>query len=314
MLPAMPPANTAASATERRTLAMSSEASLMDAFDEALPGISPGVFDEADFRAIAEIAHKEAGIVLPEGKAMLVFARLSPLVRNTNCATFASYVIRIREDVAERRRAICALTASRATFYQHSRQFEHFAQIVRPGYVERLLSGGKVRLWSAGCASGADTWAMLMTLLGEDVAQGEALAKTDLRLLGTDIATHTITTARAATYRTEDLKPLPAPLRQAWTQLHGEHSTIAPEIQQLARFRPLHLLDEWPMQGQFDTIFCSTGLRHFDDAARERLVLRLAEHLSPGGWLYLGDDDVEIESAGEVLMPAGLATYQKRKV
>ncbi|WP_298284256.1 CheR family methyltransferase [Novosphingobium sp.] len=304
----MPPAST----TGQRAHATSSEASLMDAFDAALPGISPGVFDAADFRAIAEIAHKEAGIVLPEGKAMLVFARLSPLVRNTNCATFASYVIRIREDVAERRRAICALTASRATFYQHPHQFEHFAHTVRPGYVERLLSGGKVRLWSAGCASGADAWALLITLLGDDVAQGEALAKADLRLLGTDIATPAIATARAATYRTEDLKPLPAPLRQAWTHAHGEHSTIAPQIQQLTRFRAHNLLDEWPMQGQFDTIFCRTALRHFDDAARERLVLRLAEQLTPGGWLYLGDGDVVSAAAGEVLLQAGPATYQKQ--
>jgi len=94
----MPPERT----TGPLPLSSNGEASLMDAFDAALPGVSPGVFDEADFRAIAEIAYKEAGIILPEGKSMLVFARLSPLVRNTNCATFASYVIRIREDVAER--------------------------------------------------------------------------------------------------------------------------------------------------------------------------------------------------------------------
>ena len=39
--------------------------SLMDALDASMPGVSPGVFDEADFRAISEIAHAEAGIVLP---------------------------------------------------------------------------------------------------------------------------------------------------------------------------------------------------------------------------------------------------------
>ncbi len=303
----MPPERT----TGPLPLSSNGEASLMDAFDAALPGVSPGVFDEADFRAIAEIAYKEAGIILPEGKSMLLFARLSPLVRNTNCATFASYVIRIREDVAERRRAICALTTSHAAFYQHPRQFEHFAQTVRPGYVQRLLNGGKVRLWSAGCASGADAWAMLMTLLGDDQAQGEALTKADLRLLGTDIAIPAIATARAATYRTDDLKPLPALLRQAWTHPHGEESTIAPQIQQLARFRPLNLLGEWPMQGQFDIIFCRTALRHFDDTARERLVLRLAEHLSPGGWLYLGDGEAIPGAIGDVLEHAGPAVFQK---
>ena len=38
---------------------------MMEALDATMPGISPGIFDEADFRAISEIAHAEAGIVLP---------------------------------------------------------------------------------------------------------------------------------------------------------------------------------------------------------------------------------------------------------
>lgn len=303
----MPPERT----TGPLPLSSNGEASLMDAFDAALPGVSPGVFDEADFRAIAEIAYKEAGIILPEGKSMLVFARLSPLVRNTNCATFASYVIRIREDVAERRRAICALTTSHAAFYQHPRQFEHFAQTVRPGYVQRLLNGGKVRLWSAGCGNGAEAWGLLMTLLGDDVPQGKTLAKSDLRLLATDTSAATIETAREATYRNEDLSPLPEPLREAWTHPCGEQSTIAREIQQIARLRTLNLLDEWPLQGQFDTIFCRNTLRQFDETTREQVVLRLAKQLNPGGWLYLDDGEAIPGAIGDVLEHAGPAVFQK---
>jgi hypothetical protein len=50
--------------------------------------VSPGL-RRRRFQAISEIAHREAGIVLPPGKAMLVYSRLAPLVRDSGCQTFA---------------------------------------------------------------------------------------------------------------------------------------------------------------------------------------------------------------------------------
>lgn len=285
---------------------------LMDALDASMPGISPGIYDEADFRAIADIAHAEAGIVLPAGKAMLVYSRLAPLVRDSNCATFGSYVMRIRENPAERQKAICALTTNHTFFYREAHHFEHFAQQVRPGYVQRLQTGGKVRLWSAGCSSGEETWSLLMTLLGTDPAEGKAIARRDLRLLASDIAAHALAKARSATYRAEDLKAVPEALRRIWTEIEGEDAVIAPEVQQLARFRMLNLLGPWPMQGRFDTIFCRNVMIYFDNPTKERLVQRFAEVLSPGGWLYIGHSERVTGPALDLLSTEGPTIYRKR--
>jgi chemotaxis protein methyltransferase CheR len=83
-------------------------------FRDHLPGISPGIYSAGDFQAISVIADAEAGIVLTEATALLVFSLLAPLVRHSGCATFESYVMRIREDEAERRRAIAALLSHHA--------------------------------------------------------------------------------------------------------------------------------------------------------------------------------------------------------
>jgi chemotaxis protein methyltransferase CheR len=286
--------------------------SLMDALDASMPGVSPGVFDEADFRAISEIAHAEAGIVLPSGKAMLVYSRLAPLVRDSGCVTFGAYVLRIREDLAERQKAICALTTNHTFFYREAHHFEHFASDVRPEYIDRLQRGGKVRLWSAGCSSGEETWSLLMTLLGEDAGAGHAIARRDLRLLASDIASHALAKARAATYRAEDLKPVPEALRRAWTRTTGDECTIDPAVQQIARFRSLNLLGDWPMQGQFDTIFCRNVMIYFDGPTKERLVARFTEKLAPGGWLYIGHSERVTGPALDQLSTMGPTIYRKR--
>ena len=60
------------------------------AFKEPMPGISPGVYDAADFRAVAEIVHAGAGIVLSDNKSMLVYSRLAPMVRERTSAAAAA--------------------------------------------------------------------------------------------------------------------------------------------------------------------------------------------------------------------------------
>lgn len=286
--------------------------SVHSAFDMSLPGVSPGVYDAADFQAVSEIAHREAGIVLPPGKAMLVYSRLAPLVRDSGCQTFGAYVLRIREDAAERTKAICALTTNHTFFYREAHHFEHFAQEVRPHLIEKLDRGGKVRIWSAGCSSGEEVWSLVMTLLGADRSEGLKLARRDIRVLASDIATHAITKAQAARYRLEDLKPVPEPLRRAWTVPDGQDATIAPEAQALLRFRHLNLLGEWPMAGAFDVIFCRNVMIYFDNPTKERLVARFAEKLVRGGHLYIGHSERVTGPALEELANMGPTIYSRR--
>lgn len=281
------------------------------AFADALPGISPGIYDADDFRAIADLAYREAGIVLPEGKAMLVYSRIAPLVRNSGCGTFGAYVMRIREDHAERARTICALTTNHTFFYRESHHFDDLRDTVRPELIERLHAGGRARIWSAGCSSGEETWSLAMTLLGPDRVAGQALARKDLRILASDIATHALAAAEAARYRAEDLKPVPQPLRDAWTETHGDTTVIGPDLRALVRFRVLNLQGDWPMQGPFDVIFCRNVMIYFDTPTKERLVSRFAGLLAPGGTLYVGHSERVTGPALDQLVATGPTIYRR---
>jgi len=286
--------------------------SIQDAFSQSMPGVSPDVYSAADFRAISEMTHREAGIVLPAGKAMLVYSRLAPLVRNTGCATFSAYVIRIRENAEERAKAICALTTNHTFFYREAHHFDHFRDEVRPQLADRLQRGGKVRMWSAGCSSGEETWSLAMTLLGPDRASGVALARQDVRILASDLATHALARAQAASYREDELKAVPEPLRRAWSQTSGDAAEIAAEVRAMVRFRQLNLLGDWPMRGQFDVIFCRNVMIYFDNPTKEKLVARFAQMLVPDGTLYIGHSERVTGPALAELAPTGPTVYRRR--
>lgn len=290
---------------------MSNRAALAAALSEPMPGISPDIYGPADFRAVAELAYASAGIVLEDGKAMLVYSRWAPLVRESGCATFSAYIDYIKTNPAEQTRAVGALTTNHTFFYREPHHFEHLAHTSRPPLVNRLQNGGSVRVWSAGCSSGEETWSIVTTMLGEDAALGRRLAAADLRFLASDIAQHALKKASAATYPTADIEAVPAGLRKAWTRASGEMTTLSDTARGLVRFNTLNLHGAWPMRGQFDIIFCRNVMIYFDNPTKERLISRFAEALVPGGFLYIGHSERVTGPAAAQLQPVGPTIYQR---
>lgn len=285
---------------------------MLASLSEPIPGISPGVYGISDFRQVARIVHDAAGIVLPQGKAMLVYSRLAPLVRESGKGTFAAYLDSASNDPAELNRIVAALTTNHTFFYREEHHFEHFERVVRPGLVKRLTAGHPARLWSAGCSSGEETWSLVMTLLGSDRREGASIAARDVLVLASDIAPHALKRAAAATYPASDFKPVPTDLVQLWTRPEGDALCMAEQARSIVRFRNLNLQGHWPMAGMFDVIFCRNVMIYFDQPTKERLVHRLAGMLMPGGYLYIGHSERVSGPASDLLDPAGPTIYRRR--
>jgi chemotaxis protein methyltransferase CheR len=286
--------------------------SLAAAMSEPMPGISPAVYGDADFRAIAEIVYASSGNVLPKGKAMLVYSRIAPLVRESGCGTFANYVALIRNDPAQQARAVAALTTNHTFFYRESHHFDFFEQQVRPAILSKLSAGKSVRLWSAGCSSGEETWSLVMALLGPDKIEGRRIARGDIRVLASDLAPHALTRAKAAIYPAKDLQPVPSDLVPLWTSQDGDTISIGEDARSIVRFRSLNLLQGWPMRGKFDVIFCRNVMIYFDNETKERLVSRFADHLLPGCHLFIGHSERVTGPAAQVLESVGPTIYRRR--
>ena len=291
-----------------------SAAALQSALDFArsLPGINPDVYTPDDFHAVAAIVYAASGNVLPDGKAMLVYSRLAPLVRETGSVTFARFVELMRSDPAMQARAVAALTTNHTFFYREAHHFEHFDQVVRPGLVGALDAGRPARLWSAGCSSGEETWSLVLTLLGNESLAGRRLAQRDLRVLASDLAPHALAKARAAQYATKDLSAIPTDLIEPWIRIDGDTAEIGEVARSLVRFRQLNLLHDWPFSGQFDVIFCRNVMIYFDLPTNQGLVERFARQLVPGGHLYIGHSERVTGPAAALLESVGPTIYRRR--
>lgn len=279
--------------------------------DVALCGINPAIYTEDDFRAISRLIRSEAGIVLAPGKAMLVYSRIAPLVRESACTTFGEFIKSLEFDDKQRRRAIEALTTNHTFFFRESHHFDHLAETVRPDLLNQLDHGEPVRIWSAGCSSGEETWSLIVSLLGDDLAQGRKLAGQDLLVLASDLSPRVLSKAAAGRYAEDEVGEFPPTLRANWLKSEGAEVVIGEEAHSLARFRELNLLESWPMRRHFDVIFCRNVMIYFDQPTKERLLSRFAEYLRPGAFLYIGHSERVSGPAENLLEPVGPTIYRR---
>lgn len=281
-----------------------------------VPGISPAIYGEEDFRRIAALIHSETGIVLSERKRMLAYSRLAPLVRRSGLTSFAAFLDTLEDAPGQLTEVIAALTTNHTYFHREPHHFDHFGHEVRPALLERAAGGEPVRLWSAGCSSGEEIWTLMMVLLGPERHAGERIADRDILALASDISVDALAQARTATYPASALEALPEPLRRLWCETDGgeaeETLAIGLTLRKLVRFRQLNLLGEWPMRSVFDVIFCRNVMIYFDTPTKERLVERLARQLVGGGLLYIGHSERVTGPATALLEPVGPTIYRRK--
>ncbi|MBN1571520.1 MAG: protein-glutamate O-methyltransferase CheR [Acidobacteria bacterium] len=243
-----------------------------------------------DFEQISQIVYRYSGIRLNPGKEELVRSRLIKRLRALHVNSFSAYLQHIKEDrtVQELHIMIDALTTNKTSFFRENQHFEYMRNHILP---ELKQHGSRLRIWSAGCSSGEEPYSIAM-LLQEEWGQ---TTPADIRILATDISTRILAKARAGEYEKESLKDVPPAYMSKYFSTVRVHSnnmyTIRDNIKRMVRFAKLNLMDEWPMKGPFEIIFCRNVMIYFDSATQGRLVRRFYNLLVPGGHLLVGHSE-----------------------
>jgi chemotaxis protein methyltransferase CheR len=244
----------------------------------------------SDFEQISQIVYRYSGIRLNVGKEELVRSRLIKRLRALGVDSFASYLRYIREDRSahELHTMIDALTTNKTSFFRENQHFEYMRTRILP---ELKKHSSRLRLWSAGCSSGEEAYSIAM-LLQEEWPQTNP---TDTRILATDISARILAKARAGEYEMESLNDVPSAYLSKYFSCARANSsriyTVRDIIKRMIRFAQLNLMDEWPMKGPFEVIFCRNVMIYFDSATQARLVRRFYDLLVPGGYLLVGHSE-----------------------
>jgi chemotaxis protein methyltransferase CheR len=249
-------------------------------------------FSKGDFEFLAALAYERAGISLSDSKRNLVYGRLSRRLRALGLTSFGEYRGYLESDGSEIERFINSISTNHTKFFRETHHFTHlrtsvaqtFAQLDQKHAVRRL------RVWSAGCSTGEEPYTIALVLRREMAD----VARHDVKILATDIDTDVLAKAGRGEYAAEALDNVPDPFCRYFKPLEASDGAIikiAQDVRSLITFRPLNLMEPWPMKGPFDAIFCRNVMIYFDAPTKSKLIERFIRLIKPGGFLYIGHSE-----------------------
>ena len=250
------------------------------------------VFTDADFERVRAMLYERAGIALSDAKRQLAYSRLARRLRALGLRSFAEYLDLVdRGEGDEPTRFVNALTTNLTAFFREPHHFEHLAKVVVPELRETHARDRRIRIWSAACSVGEEPYSIAMTLR----ESWPDIDHWDVRILATDIDSDVVEKATRGVYAEERVANLePARLRRWFLRGRGPQQgmvRVRPELQAMIRFRTLNLLEDWPMRGPFDVVFCRNVVIYFDKPTQARLFDRMADVMAPAAHLYIGHSE-----------------------
>lgn len=237
------------------------------------------------FQAVTTMFRQVSGIQLSDAKQALVAGRLQKLAQARGVRDVDAYVeLLMREgDAQELVKVVDKLTTNETYFFREPQHFEHLKRML----AERRAgaAGGDFRVWSAASSSGEEAYSIAMVL-------GEHFGLRGWQVIGTDLSTAMVDTARRGLYPLERARLTPTPLLKRWClKGHGNNTgklMVAPELRQLVRFECANLTRTLPEIGQFDLVFLRNVLIYFDNPGKADIVKRVLTRLKPDGLLFTG--------------------------
>jgi chemotaxis protein methyltransferase CheR len=216
-----------------------------------------------------------------------VCKRLGRRLREFGLENLQAYAALLEQDPEEWRRleGFCRIPISR--FYRDREVFETLARRVLPDLAQRAAArgDGRVRCWSAGCASGEEPYSLRIawSQRAERASPGIGIG-----ILATDAEPTMLSRAARACYGKGSLKDLPRDaLERAFVPSDDGHC-LRPEFEEGVTFELQDIRSE-PPEGPFDLILCrNLVFTYFDKALQAKVLSRIATRLRPGGYLVIG--------------------------
>lgn len=265
-----------------------------------------------EFDSLAGYVKSQIGLHLRPEKRALVESRLAKRVTTLGLPGFMAYLDALKQnDLPDEMEALSqALTTNVTAFFRENHHFQTLKQVAEQEFAPRLERGEQLRVWSAGCSTGAEPYSIAMTL--RDSLSDQSLAR--VRILATDIDTKVLAKARSGVYGARETEALPQDvLDRHFIREPGGHR-ISAQLREIVRFNPLNLIAPWPMRRVFSAVFCRNVVIYFDAETQARLWQRILAQVEPGGHLFIGHSERLDPAAMRAVTSTGVTTYRKSQV
>jgi len=184
-----------------------------------------------------------------------------------------------------------ALLNNETYFFRDRSPFDLLQRVALPELQQRRQNIKRLKIWSAGCSTGQETYSLAMLFVEEP----EKWQGWTIDILGTDVSTSCIDRARRGIYsQFEVQRGLGIQQTIKWFEECPDGWRAVEDIRKPIRFQEHNLLEPAPHPGGFDIVLCRNVLLYLSPDKKTLAFDRIASAMAEDGWLMLGAGETVI--------------------
>jgi chemotaxis methyl-accepting protein methylase len=256
--------------------------------------------DDRAFKVLTQQISRERGFSCDAYKDRCLKRRIAVRMRARGVHTYADYGRLLAQDAHEYDLLLDTLTINVTKFYRNAETWEALRPFLAALWRARH---GRLRAWSAGCASGEEPYTVAVAIAeaARATAGGEAGPFSQSRVDATDVDRASLEKTAAAQYPETAFSEMPAALVHRYFS-EGLPRAPNPEIRRVVRVLKHDLTREPPPDPPYDLVVCRNVVIYFDRPTQEKLFLTFADAVRPGGLVVLGKVETLFGPARERLV------------
>lgn len=259
--------------------------------------------DPAAVEPVVSYVIDRTGLSMDGPRRAEIRSRIAGAVALATGGDASEYRRLIERDGGEFQALMDILTIGETYFFRDPAQLAVLRDTVLPERAGAAGAAGRLRLWSAGCATGPEAYTLAFLV-------DEAGLSPRAHILATDLSERTLDVGRAGVYGRWSLRATTDRQRATYFEPVAQGFAVRARFRRSVDFRQQNLLEPFgPQLTAMDVVMCRNVLIYLTSDAVDQVARHLVATLKPGGWLFTAaaDPHLEVEGLETVVTTAGLA-------
>ena len=242
-----------------------------------------------DFDYLLNGLEENAGWHFTEDDFFVIDKKITNFVREKGYASVEELIDELRlEQKPFINQLVEAMAMLDTSFFRTYALFKQLEESILPYLREYNRGLKKLRVWSAGCSTGQETYSLAIAIKRSLLN----VRDWDIDIIGTDLSSMAINKAQKGTYNKFEIQ-MGMNARTIINNFHPDKDCwqVNDELMEMVQFRQFNLLDEMINPDKFDVIFCRNVLYLFRKEQQIEILKKLFEHQTFGGLLYIGEHE-----------------------
>lgn len=227
---------------------------------------------------------EQYGVLISSYKQKYIARRLRVRMNRLGINSYSHYLSYLKTHPYEISALKQSFSINVTRFFRNRDTFELIRDYIVPQVAEQSRASGRhLRIWSAGCAVGAEPYTIAMIF-------DDAIRKNNIsmEIIATDVNEELLEIGKHGIYDPSYLAEMTKAEAARFFNLRADGNyEVKPEIKSYVRFMRHDLMKDDYIKG-VDVIFCRNVLIYIDKTAQRGIIDKFVESLKPGGYLAIG--------------------------